>query len=77
MPNLLDGITLVIDFVVAPVTMVWFVVRWYRLVPNDSNHVRAVQATRQGDAHSIWVDPTTGHYWGAEDRRINGKAAGY
>jgi gamma-glutamyltranspeptidase / glutathione hydrolase len=32
---------------------------------------------RQGDAHSIWVDPKTGIYHGAEDRRINGKAAGY
>jgi gamma-glutamyltranspeptidase / glutathione hydrolase len=36
-----------------------------------------IEATRQGDAHSIWVDPTTGHYFGAADRRINGKAAGY
>ena len=32
---------------------------------------------RQGDAHSIWVDPKTGEYVGAEDRRIDGKAAGY
>jgi gamma-glutamyltranspeptidase/glutathione hydrolase len=32
---------------------------------------------RQGDAHSIWVDPKTGVYYGAEDRRISGKAAGY
>jgi gamma-glutamyltranspeptidase / glutathione hydrolase len=32
---------------------------------------------RQGDAHSIWVDPKTGIYHGAEDRRINGKASGY
>jgi gamma-glutamyltranspeptidase/glutathione hydrolase len=36
-----------------------------------------VEPTRQGDAHSIWVDPKTGHYFGAEDRRIRGKAAGY
>jgi gamma-glutamyltranspeptidase/glutathione hydrolase len=36
-----------------------------------------VQGTRQGDAHSIWVDPKTGHYWGAEDRRIHGKVASY
>jgi gamma-glutamyltranspeptidase/glutathione hydrolase len=36
-----------------------------------------VQGTRQGDAHSIWVDPRTGHYWGAEDRRISGQAASY
>ncbi len=31
----------------------------------------------QGDAHSIWVDPATGRYHGAADRRINGKASGY
>jgi gamma-glutamyltranspeptidase/glutathione hydrolase len=36
-----------------------------------------VVGTSQGDAHSIWVDPKTGHYHGAEDRRISGKAAGY
>jgi gamma-glutamyltranspeptidase/glutathione hydrolase len=36
-----------------------------------------IQGTKQGDAHSIWVDPKTGHYFGAADRRINGKAAGY
>jgi gamma-glutamyltranspeptidase / glutathione hydrolase len=32
---------------------------------------------KQGDAHSIWIDPKTGLYHGAADRRINGKAAGY
>jgi gamma-glutamyltranspeptidase/glutathione hydrolase len=37
----------------------------------------AMSGTRQGDAHSIWVHPKTGHYFGAEDRRIDGKAAGY
>jgi gamma-glutamyltranspeptidase/glutathione hydrolase len=36
-----------------------------------------VNSARQGDAHSIWVDPKTGHYYGAEDKRIDGKAAGY
>jgi gamma-glutamyltranspeptidase/glutathione hydrolase len=36
-----------------------------------------ILATRQGDAHTIWVDPKTGTYHGAEDRRIGGKAAGY
>jgi len=36
-----------------------------------------IQGTRQGDAHSIWVDPKTGLYYGAEDRRIDGKALGY
>jgi gamma-glutamyltranspeptidase/glutathione hydrolase len=36
-----------------------------------------VSGTRQGDAHSIWVNPKTGEYVGAEDRRISGKAAGF
>ena len=33
--------------------------------------------TKQGDAHTIYVDPKTGIYHGAADNRINGKAAGY
>jgi gamma-glutamyltranspeptidase/glutathione hydrolase len=37
----------------------------------------SVGGTRQGDAHSIWVDPHTGRYHGAADHRIAGKAAGY
>jgi gamma-glutamyltranspeptidase/glutathione hydrolase len=37
----------------------------------------AIGGTRQGDAHSIWVDLQTGRYFGAADRRIDGKAAGY
>jgi gamma-glutamyltranspeptidase/glutathione hydrolase len=37
----------------------------------------SIGGTRQGDAHSIWIDPKAGHYFGAEDRRIDGKAAGY
>ena len=32
---------------------------------------------RQGDAHSIRIDPKTGAYTGAADRRLDGKAAGY
>ncbi|HEV2949065.1 MAG TPA: gamma-glutamyltransferase [Gemmataceae bacterium] len=36
-----------------------------------------VVGTRQGDAHSIWVDPKTGRYYGAADHRIDGKAAGF
>jgi gamma-glutamyltranspeptidase/glutathione hydrolase len=32
---------------------------------------------RQGDAHSIVVDPTTGAVHAAEDHRIIGKASGY
>jgi gamma-glutamyltranspeptidase/glutathione hydrolase len=36
-----------------------------------------VTGTRQGDAHTIYVDPKTGAIQGAEDRRIMGKAAGF
>jgi gamma-glutamyltranspeptidase/glutathione hydrolase len=36
-----------------------------------------VTGTRQGDAHTIYVDPKTGKLIGAEDRRIMGKAAGF
>lgn len=36
-----------------------------------------VYGSRQGDAHTIWVDPKTGLYHGAADRRLDGKAAGY
>lgn len=31
----------------------------------------------QGDAHTIWIDPQSGLYFGAADSRIDGKAAGY
>jgi gamma-glutamyltranspeptidase/glutathione hydrolase len=36
-----------------------------------------VVGTRQGDAHTIYVDPKTGAYVGAEDRRIMGTASGF
>jgi gamma-glutamyltranspeptidase/glutathione hydrolase len=36
-----------------------------------------VYGTRQGDAHSIWLDPKTGRYVGAADHRINGKVSGF
>lgn len=32
---------------------------------------------KQGDAHSIWIDPKTGLYYGAADRRAEGAAVGY
>jgi gamma-glutamyltranspeptidase/glutathione hydrolase len=31
----------------------------------------------QGDAHSIFIDPQTGIYYGAADRRSEGAAIGY
>ena len=34
-------------------------------------------AGRQGDAHTIWIDPRTGEIVGAADRRISGHAAGW
>jgi gamma-glutamyltranspeptidase/glutathione hydrolase len=37
----------------------------------------SVRCTRQGDAHSIWLNPKTGRYEGAADRRINGKVSGF
>jgi gamma-glutamyltranspeptidase / glutathione hydrolase len=37
----------------------------------------AIIGGRQGDAHSIWIDPKTGRIYGAADKRISGKAAGY
>ncbi|HEY8503920.1 MAG TPA: gamma-glutamyltransferase [Gemmataceae bacterium] len=36
-----------------------------------------VLGTRQGDAHTIRIDPETGKYLGAADRRIHGAARGY
>jgi gamma-glutamyltranspeptidase/glutathione hydrolase len=36
-----------------------------------------VTGINQGDAHSIKVDPRTGAYQGAEDRRVNGKVSAY
>jgi gamma-glutamyltranspeptidase / glutathione hydrolase len=36
-----------------------------------------VSFARQGDAHSIWVNPKTGGYVGAADKRLSGKAVGY
>ena len=32
---------------------------------------------RQGDGHSIWIDPKTGVYYGAADHRLIGSAKGY
>jgi gamma-glutamyltranspeptidase/glutathione hydrolase len=36
-----------------------------------------VEQTKQGDGHSIWIDPKTGMLHGAADKRIDGKAVGY
>src|SRR5205085_1521464 len=36
-----------------------------------------VGGTKQGDGHSIWIDAKTGIYYGAADKRIDGKASGY
>ena len=36
-----------------------------------------IRVHKQGDAHTIRIDPKTGLYQGAADTRLNGKAAGY
>lgn len=41
----------------------------------DMGHT--VLPARQGDAHSIWIEPKTGRYIGAADHRLSGKALGY
>jgi len=55
-------------------------------IPDDVIHaLRAMGHTfrkssrlwQQGDAHSIYVDPQTGLYYGAADRRSEGAAVGY
>jgi gamma-glutamyltranspeptidase/glutathione hydrolase len=33
--------------------------------------------SEQGDAHSIWIDPRSGHYIGVADGRKSGTAQGY
>lgn len=38
---------------------------------------RVAGQAKQGDAHSIWVNPRTGGYVGAADKRLSGKAVGY
>jgi gamma-glutamyltranspeptidase / glutathione hydrolase len=37
----------------------------------------AVISNRQGDAHTIWIDPATGVRHGVADARLNGKAIGH
>jgi len=36
-----------------------------------------VSYARQGDCHSIWINPKTGGYLGAADKRLSGKVAAY
>jgi gamma-glutamyltranspeptidase/glutathione hydrolase len=40
-------------------------------------HTIADRPRRQGDAHSVWVDPRSGQLVGAADRRISGCALAY
>jgi gamma-glutamyltranspeptidase/glutathione hydrolase len=40
-------------------------------------HRRRLGVPKQGDAHSIWINPKTGGYVGAADKRLSGFAAGY
>ena len=55
---------------------------WLERSPDLIDHLRqmghALDApARQGDAHSIWIDPDSDELVGVADRRISGKAAGY
>jgi len=43
----------------------------------ELGHTLVDSPLRQGDAHTIWVDPQTGRYFGAADHRRSGSAAGY
>ncbi len=43
----------------------------------ELGHEFADKPARQGDAHSIWIDPKSGEITGAADRRTSGAAAGY
>jgi gamma-glutamyltranspeptidase/glutathione hydrolase len=51
-------------------------------IPGVADKLRAMGHTvangnSQGDAHTIRIDPKTGVYQGAADKRLDGKAAGY
>jgi gamma-glutamyltranspeptidase len=43
----------------------------------DMGHVIDRKPARQGDAHSLRVDPRSGVYEGVADRRRDGAATGY
>jgi gamma-glutamyltranspeptidase / glutathione hydrolase len=47
-----------------------------RLVASLKAMGHTVGGQRQGDAHTIWIDPKSGLFTGAADRRIDGKAIG-
>ncbi|HUR54643.1 MAG TPA: gamma-glutamyltransferase, partial [Gemmataceae bacterium] len=46
------------------------------LVAKLKAHGHTVTDHRQGDGHSIWIDPKTGVRHGAADKRLDGKAIG-
>lgn len=55
---------------------------WLKLRPQLREELEAyghhvAPPARQGDAHSIWIDPVTNELTGAADRRIHGSAMGY
>jgi len=43
----------------------------------ERGHRVSKTSSRQGDAHTIWIDPQTGQYHGIADKRISGHAAGW
>jgi gamma-glutamyltranspeptidase/glutathione hydrolase len=40
-------------------------------------HVVRPQGGKQGDAHTIWIDPQTGEFHGVADSRLGGAARGF
>jgi hypothetical protein len=48
-----SGITHIVEDYVVPITILWFIVRWFRLVPDDGKHAKALKATRQGSSAGL------------------------
>jgi UDP-N-acetylmuramyl pentapeptide phosphotransferase/UDP-N-acetylglucosamine-1-phosphate transferase len=47
-PSLLNTLAEAIDRFAVPLIILWFTVRWFALVPDDEEHSKAREATRQG-----------------------------
>lgn len=47
-PNLPANVGRALDHYVVPAILAWFLVWWFRLVPDDDKHKKALKATRMG-----------------------------
>ncbi|HXB21376.1 MAG TPA: hypothetical protein VNV88_08345 [Candidatus Solibacter sp.] len=47
-PNLPANVGRALDHYVVPAILAWFLVRWFRLVPDDDTHKKAFKAIRMG-----------------------------